>query len=214
MTIRFLLICEGPSDAALTQPIRRLLLKWGYTDPEGVSWTRGRQLADKIRLGLEHSRDCNLLLVHRDADAAYNSRIAGPSTRQSEIETAIEAVGYQGAWVGIIPVRTTETWLILEEQAIRAVVGRPQGNTPLQLPPPHRVEYESNPKTTLSDALVVASGASGRRLRKLRRDIPQLRRRLLEDLQVCGTLDQVPSWIRFKESLLGALEHIRKLEGR
>ena len=210
MTIRFLLICEGASDTALTQHIRILLIHLGHADPEGTSWSRGRQLVDKIQLGLEHSGDCDLLLVHRDADANHNTRRAGPKTRQTEIEKTILATGYSGVWVGIVPVQSTEAWLLLDASAIRRVVGRPHSTNVLSLPYPNQVEHEADPKARLTEALFEASGATGRKLRRLRRDLRQIQRRLLEELPISGELEQVPSWVRFKESLATALASIKK----
>ena len=210
MTIRFLLICEGTSDAAFVQPIRRLLVQLGYDDPQGMFWTKGKRLTDKIALGLRYSGKLDLLLIHRDADALHDTHGAGPTTRLTEIENAVSIVGYSGAWVGVIPVQTIETWLILDPLAIRRVVGRPGSDINLELPLPSRVEYESNPKSRLSDAIVAASGATGRRLAKVKRDVPQFRRRLLEGLPVCGVLDQVPSWARFKQGLIVALASIQE----
>ena len=69
MTLRFLLVCEGSSDAALIPHISRLLLKFGLLDPQGISWNRSGPLVDKISEGLRHSGGCDLLLVHRDADS-------------------------------------------------------------------------------------------------------------------------------------------------
>jgi hypothetical protein len=104
----------------------------------------------------------------------------------------------------------TETWLLLNESSIRRVAGRPHSTEPLGLPHPSQVESDSDPKDRLTKALVAASGASGRRLRRLQRDLPQFRRQLLEDLPTGGPLEQVPSWVRFQEDLATALTTLRK----
>ena len=205
MTFRFLLVCEGSSDAALIPHIRRLLIRFEQTDPEGSYWARPNPLADKIREGLHHSGGCDLLFVHRDADASQETRSAGPERRYAEIDAAVRDSGYIGAWVSIVPVRMTESWLLLDESAIRRVAGRPQSNTPLDLPPPNCVESEPAPKSRLQQALITANGASGRRLQKFRRDLPRLRHQLLNDLPVGGMLEQVPSWMRFRSDLSTAL---------
>ena len=205
MTVRFLLVCEGSSDAALIPHIRRLLVQFGQTDPEGVPWTRGRPLVDKIREGLQLSGGCNLLFTHRDADSYQDTQSAGPNRRYAEICKAVHAAGYTGEWVGIVPVQMTESWLLLDEAAIRRVAGRPQGNEPLGLPDPNQVESEPDPKSRLFEALIAASGTSGRRLRNFRRDLPRLRHRLLEDLPIGSLMEQVPSWVRFRDNLATAL---------
>ena len=208
MTLRFLLVCEGSADAELVQHIRRLLVNLGQEDPQGTHWYYGRLLADKIRGGLQNSGACDLLLVHRDSDSPNDTQSAGPGRRREEISAAISDAGYDGAWASIVPVRMTETWLLLDEAAIRAVVGRPNGNDLVILPPSNNLESVANPKDVLDDALLSASGASGRRLSKIKRDLPKFHRRLLEDLPVGGPLEQIPSWVRFRDDLREALAGI------
>ena len=208
MTIRFLLVCEGSSDAALVQHIRRMLVEYGQSDPEGMSWHKGRQLTDKIQGGLQHAGDIDLLLVHRDADASEETPSAGPQRRYDEIIQSVSDSGYGGAWVGIVPVRMTEAWLLLDEAEIRRVAGRPKSEEPLRLPSPTQVENCANPKQRLAKALTIASGASGRRLRRLQRDLPQFRHQLLGNLSIGGLLEQVPSWVRFRDDLQKALHEL------
>lgn len=205
MTIRFLLVCDGSSDAALVPHIVRLLISNGQTDPLGSSWHGSRPLTDKIREGLHHTGECDLLLVHRDAESTRETRSAGRERRYAEIEDAVQQSGFDGPWVGVVPVRMTEAWLLVDESAIRKVAGRPHGDLPLNLPSPNRAESEANPKGLLLQALVAASGKTGRRLRRFERDIPKLRHQLLEDLPIGGDLEQVPSWVRFRDDLSAAL---------
>ena len=205
MTIRFLLVCDGSSDAALTAHITRMLLKGGYSDPQVQTWYRPGRLDEKIRAGLEFSGGCDLLLVHRDAEASRETRSAGPERRYAEIEGAVRAAGFDGPYVGIVPVRMTESWLLLDEQAIRDIAGWRSGVISLNLPAMNRVEYVADPKDKLWQALSTASGLAGRHLSRFKRDIPALRYQLLEQLPVGGPLEQVPSWTRFRDDLLAAL---------
>ena len=201
MTLRFLLVCEGSSDSALIPHISRLLLQSGHFDPQGQSWTRSGSLANKIREGLQFSGFCDLLFVHRDADSDVETSSAGPERRYAEIEEAVHDSGFDGPWVGVVPVRMTESWLLLDEIAIRRFAGNLNGSNPMYLPAQTQVENESDPKGCLEKALVAASGLSGRHLRSFRRDIPELRRLLLEELPVGGSLEQVPSWVRFRDDI-------------
>ena len=201
MTLRFLLVCEGSSDVALITHISKLPLQNGQSDPQGIAWTRSGTLPDKIRMGLEYSGACDLLLVHRDADSEANTLSAGPRKRMEEIQSAVSQSGVEMPWAGIVPVQTTESWLLLDESAIRRVAGKPNGSTPLGLPTQTRVESESDPKGCLERALLTASETSGRRRDKFARDIPHMRRTLLEGLPVDGALLQTPSWVRFRDDL-------------
>ena len=119
--MRFLLACEGRSDAGLVPHIERLISEVGETEVEGESWFYGGRLAGKIRKGLEVADGMvDLLFVHRYADR-------GAPARFGEIANAVAAVRDAPRWVGVVPVRMTEAWLVLDEEAIRRAVGRPNG---------------------------------------------------------------------------------------
>ena len=205
MTVRFLLVCEGSSDAALIPHIRRLLVESGQHDPQGNAWPGSRPLDEKIREGLQYYGDCDLLLVHRDSDSEVDTPSAGPDKRRQEIPSAVSNSGFRGPWVGIVPVQTTEAWLLADEPEIRYVAGRPNSSAHLNLPPLSQVEHDSDPKGTLRHALVVASGTTGRRRKRFLESIPSLQHQLLQGLPISGPLEQVPSWVRFRNDLLDAM---------
>ena len=212
MTLRVLLVCEGSSDTGLLAHIQQLLIMGGVSDPVTESHTHGRYLAQRIRGGLELTGDCDLLLVHRDADSELDTGSAGPGKRLQEIESAISESGYYGSWAGVIPIHAMESWLLANPSAIGAAVGNPGFVERLDLPAPSRIESIADPKETLQVSLETASGQSGRRLRRIRRDFPQLRQILLENLPVGGPLEFVPSWCRFRDDTLAAI--CRAKEGR
>lgn len=208
MTLRFLLICEGASDASMVAHVRNLLLHFGIADTDGNHWAKPGPLAHKIRDGLKYFGDCDLLLIHRDADSNIESASAGPEKRRQEISSAVIDSGFPGPWVAIVPVQTTEAWLLLDELAIRSVTGNPNGTIPLELPFQTIVEGEANPKARLEQALLTASELSGRRRKRFNRDIPVMHRILLEGLPVGGRLEHVPSWVRFREDLKAAVDSL------
>ena len=198
--MRFLFVCEGSSDEPLADHIQRLLIECGQPDPDGEPWRYGRQVADKIRKGLQAAGGPDLLFVHRDADNA------GAEARYREIEAAVRSAAQDGtSWIGVVPVRMTEAWLLLDEAAIRDVVGKPGGRSRLDLPAPGRAERVADPKERLRDALLTASGNRGRRRRNFDREFPRLRRRLLQDLPIGGELERLESWSRFRDDTIRAL---------
>ena len=198
--MRFLFVCEGSSDEPLADHIQRLLIECGQPDPDGEPWRYGRRVADKIRQGLQAAGVPDLLFVHRDADNA------GAEARYREIEAAVRTAAQDGtSWIGVVPVRMTEAWLLLDEAAIRDVVGKPGGNLPLDLPAPDHAERVADPKKRLRDALLTASGNRGRRRRRFDREYPRLRRRLLQDLPIGGELERLESWSRFRDDTIRAL---------
>ena len=148
-----------------------------------------------MRVVLSRESEFDVLFIHRDADSA------GVEQRSGEIAEAARNAELVIDRITVIPVITTEAWILLDEAAIRRVAGYPRGKQPLNLPRPSRVEHVANPKAALESALVVASGCQGHRLRKFRARFGQHRRILLEQLQVGGTLAEVPAWVRLRQAV-------------
>ena len=196
MTVRFLLICEGSSDAALISHIQRSLIHCGVSEADGTASYRGRSISEKIRLGLQQYGAADLLFIHRDADNA------GADARYTEIEKGVSGAGYRGDWVGIVPVRMMEAWLLVDEPAIRRVAGRPRATVPLDLPPPADLEGLADPKQRLREVLLSAGGPRGvRRRKRFIAGFAGFRRQLTESLPLGGPLDQVPAWARFRDDV-------------
>jgi hypothetical protein len=200
--IRFLLVCEGSSDIPLASHIQRLLDTLGHHHVDFDTSTRGRFLVDKVRNGLELAPYCDLLFVHRDADNA------GPDSRYREIESAVQDAQFRGPRVGIVPVRMTEAWLLLDQTAIRKAVRKPNGRGPISLPSPTEVERRADPRAILNDALRDASETHGRRRERIEEELPALRSSLLENLPVGGQLEQLASWTRFRDDSAAALNRL------
>ena len=202
MVMQCLLVCEGSSDAPLTTHIRQLLNSYGI-HPAGFNISiDGQRLVDKVLNGLDMASHHDLIFIHRDADRA------GVDARYSEITAAIRQSEYTGPWVGVVPVRMTEAWLLSDEAAIRKTVRRPNGSGPLTLPSPNEIERRADPRAILNSALLDASETRGRRRDDLRRNLPTLRRNLLQALPVGGPLEQLPSWRRFRDDTVAALNRI------
>ena len=194
--LRFLLVCEGSSDGALVDHIQRLIIDCGASEVDGNASYYGRYLRDKIRFGVEHFGITDLLFVHRDAD---NS---GWEVRLAEIAEEVSAAEYRGPWVGVVPVRMLEAWLMVDESAIRRVAGRPRSTAPIQLPRVAALEGVADPKQALREALLTAGDPRGvRRKKKFKAGIPGLRRQLIENLPVGGALEHLPAWIRFRDNI-------------
>jgi len=111
--------------------------------------------------------------------------------------------------VPIVPIRMTEAWLLLDEEAIRMVAGRPSGVEPLGLPTASRVEAVADPKARLRSALEMACGPSGRRLRKFKRDFPAHRRQLLERLDRSGPVRKLSAWQALEADTARAMAFLR-----
>ena len=199
--MRFVLVCEGQSDAGLVPHIQQMIIEnSGEAEVQGEHWCHGSQLESKIRGGLKAADNMvDLLFVHRDANNA------GADARQREIDLAVAAALNTPRFVAVIPVHMTEAWLLLDETAIRKVVGNPSGRAPLDLPTPREAERRSDPKRILADAFLAASETTGRRRKRIQRDFARFRRQLLVNLPIGGPLEQLPSWARFLDDTLGAI---------
>lgn len=191
---RALLLADGSSDEPLGQHVAALARRHGVSlDVVAPEFARmdtppGRAVEDRLARMLAIDRDFDVLVVHRDAEAQTVDH------RLAEIQAALEAVALEWHLIPVIPVRMTEAWLLLDESAIRLVAGRPTGTDPLNLPSVSSVESEPDPKSRLQAVLAVASGLSGRRLRKFRRDFPAHRRQLLERLDRGGAVCELGGW--------------------
>ena len=200
IAVRFLLVCEGSSDGALVDHIERLIIHCGASEADGNASHYGRYLRDKIRFGVEDFGRTDLLFVHRDADNA------GSGVRHAEIAAEVSAAEYRGPWIGVVPVKMLEAWLLGNESAIRRVAGRPRSTAPLQLRPAAALESVADPKEALEEVLLRAGDPRGvRRRKKFKAGIPGFRRQLIENLPIGGALEQLPAWVRFRDDIGAAV---------
>lgn len=210
LRIRFLFIGEGPSDAALVSVLQELCLLCGADEVSGNApdFSRypapiGHRVIDKCRAALRYHTTSNLLFIHRDADDS------DPSHRYDEIRNAIDELELDVRHVAVVPVQELESWLLLDEAAIRQVAENPRGRLPLELPRPSQVEAVSHPKERLQKILIEASEISGRKRRqRFKQRFPQQRRLLVERLDLHGPLERVPAWKRLRADLEVAIQHL------
>ena len=228
MRIQFLLVCEGSSDDALVAHISKLLIEHGVTEADGLPFhgqphdTHSRQEVEQSRETLselakkvKHGLKCfgapgqlpDLLFIHRDADHYRDTNAAGPDNRRNEIQAAMQSVSYPGLlYVGVVPVRMTEAWLLVDKCKIRRVAGKPDNRCNLDLPALGEIERMSNPKERLKEILLQAGSPSGRRRKNFKSKFGGHRRQLIENLPVGGPLEKLPSWVRFRDDTIAALQ--------
>lgn len=207
--VHFVFIGEGSSDDGIIPHLENLCIDAGADEVTGVApdFRRlpeavGHSVEAKLVAALALEPEANLVFVHRDSDARTGT------ARYTEIEAAITACGCDRQVVCVVPIQETEAWLLLDEMAIRRAVGRPRSTVQLGLPQPNAVQQVASPKERLQNALKLASEATGRRLDRIRRDFPQHRRALLQDLSITGPLEHVPSWLRLRDDLRDAVRNL------
>ena len=203
MEVRFTLVGEGPFDSALMPIIRWALLQHThiasiageFADPSRLP-RPARGLAARLATALK-LYPCNLLFVHRDADNQ------GRLQRLSEINAALHANSEQVPHVPVIPIRMTEAWLLISEEAIRRAAANPNGRASLCLPSISKLEGRPNPKRELHQILKTASGLTGRLLTRF--DEKLAAKRVAELIEDYAPLRQLTAFRDFEADLSSAL---------
>lgn len=106
---------------------------------------------------------CDILFIHRDAEkASYEARA-------NEIDKSLIKFHNTDnvSTVKVIPIRMSETWLLIDIAAIRIASGNRKTNIPLTLPNQENLESLSNSKGKLIELIRSASGLKGRKLQRL-----------------------------------------------
>lgn len=180
------LVADGTSDRMLLPIVQFLLDEWSPC-PHRLLFAEGLHdgpLKNRIPRAMQ-LYPCDLLFVHRDAEGG------AVDAREKEVRDAAEQVEDLPSHICLVPVRMTESWLLLDEHAIRSAAGNPRGATPLQLPAAKAIENLADPKTRLFDALTAASDRTGRRRRKF---YPEAARHRVAELLHAPSLRQLPSF--------------------
>lgn len=210
LKVRFAFIGEGTSDNGLVPLLRDLCVLSGADATEmQLDWNKlekkvGRSVSQKAKAALEQVPNLDLLFIHRDADER------DAQDRYQEIAQAIESLGVLTDYVAVVPVQETEAWLLLDENAIREVAGKPKGRVRLNLPTPNQVENISNPKERLKELLAKASELKGRRLKRFQKSFPLHRWELLQLLDYERPLAQVPAFKRLVDDISQAMEKLKR----
>ena len=187
------LVAEGSSDQALVPMIEFVLdehcgvphvTTFAQDLPSGPLRTR---IAQALIL-----HPCDLLFVHRDADREE------VSLREDEIREAVRSSGASTA-ICLIPVRMTESWLLVDEVAIRRASGNTSGRARLGVPPIARLEAHADPKSLLFAALDKASELGINRLRRFDRN--QARRQISGFMDDLSVLRNLPSFVHFESQV-------------
>jgi hypothetical protein len=201
---RFTLLPEGTSDRALIPILRWVLgehvgstrtVIGSFVDSSRLPTRKKATPRDRLRSSIE-IYPCEILFIHRDADSV------GATKRQAEVQAWIAAAELESdvSPVAVIPVRTSEAWLLVNDAAIREAASNPNGNIALNLPPLPRLVTLPDPKETLFEALRVASELTGRRLKKF--DVRVARSRVGECIQDFTILRQLDAFRRLEEQII------------
>lgn len=208
--LRYTLLSDGTSDRALLFAIRWALQqrdvridKEEIADVSGLM-RRHSPLKDRLAATARLYGETDLLFVHRDAEKEPSK------VRVREVVAAAETCNVGVPVVPVVPVRMTEAWLLIDEQAIRRASENPNGRMELKLPAPAKLEGLPDAKEVLFDLLRTASGRSGHR-GLTSKDLGKMRHRVAELTSDWAPLRKLPSFRAFEAALDGepALERFR-----
>lgn len=206
--VQFVLVCEGPTDIPLQEHIRKLLVWVGAGEVVGAAPNfkrlrgfSGHDVESKLRAAIQLEPGANLIIIHRDSDSR------DPEPRHDEIEAAVRSIGVTRETVAVVPVQETEAWLLLDEEEIKRAAGNPSSSANLNLPGSAHIERVASPKDVLYEALLEASGTTGRRRERFRQRLPAAAAHLLRRLPVQGEIERLPAWQRFRDDLRDAIQH-------
>ena len=205
--LRYTLVAEGSSDAALLPILDWLLIQNGVRCPIQSAWADLRPLPlpdrpkflDKIRVCLDFY-PCDLLFVHRDADR---------ETREKRVQEIRKTVAHlpEGAsptFVCVIPVRMQEAWLLIDAAAIRNAAGNRRYDGHLELPSIKRLERIRDPKNLLRQPLKQASDRNTRRRRNFR--VAKHARLVAEFMEDFTPLRQLSAFAALEDAVRSAIQ--------
>lgn len=164
------LYCEGPSDALFLRPLLRRLCEAtaGHAlepveVPDGIELVdqpahRSRPRDERIALAAGAAEGAWIVLfIHADADAR-DSHAAIAERVQPGIDRLAGELGMNKRVVAVVPIRSTEAWLLADPAALRRVLGTTLGDDALGLSQmlAHGAERVTDPKALLRQAIAVA----------------------------------------------------------
>lgn len=166
--IRITLIGDGSSDKALLY-----IIKWLSDDlypqiANSISFADFRNLPEPpsksdVKAQVDAAKEYypfDILIYHRDAEDNNFKTIA---KREVEVLDGLDSQ-YKKDIVCAIPIKMTESWLLIDEEAIKKAAGNRNYRGKISLPKINKIETINQPKKTLHDAIVSASGLKGRKL--------------------------------------------------
>lgn len=204
--LKYTLIADGSSDMTLLR-----IIKWSLDDLYPKLSNDGsfadfrniqeppKRLADKVRTAkLYYPFD--ILFVHRDAEST-NSRLITQRCQEVNAELQEEDIDKT---ICIVPIKMMETWLLIDEVAIKKAAGNRNYRGSINLPSLRILERESQPKELLHTLLREASGKKGRNLKKF--NIDKAVHLVAENIEDFSPLRNLVAFRVFEEELKSVVD--------
>ena len=203
MDLTYTLLTDGSSDRVLIP-----IINWALDQIDGVRYnSQYAEISLKQSAGLFRRAEaavnvyeCDILFVHRDAEKfAMASRIQ---------EIKKQLIKLNKPYIPVVPIRMTEAWLLVDEQAIRSAASNPNGKATLNLPGVDKLEGLHDPKNVLLESLKLASELPPGRLRKFRPETCS--HRVAELISDFSQLRNLSAFVQFENTLT---ERIQSMSG-
>ncbi len=198
--LRWTLLGDGTSDESLqpiiTWTLAGILPPDSHLEPSFVSHT---DLGERFRRA-QQEFPSDLFFVHRDAEREPFEQ------RLDEIKKAAAEAPELPPTVPIIPVRMTEAWLLIDEDAIRMAADNPYGRRNLSLPSIAKLDSLPNPKDVLDQCLLAANDSQGRRHHRFKKKLAFHRRRVSQLIRDFRPLRRLSAFRRFEQDTRVAVE--------
>ena len=140
-----------------------------------------------------------MLFVHRDAESLELKKI---TERKKEVFDAVSATS-SFRTIAVIPIKMMETWLLIDEEAIKKAAGNRNYKGNIELPAIQNLEKEQDPKGLLHNLLKKASGLKGRNLERF--NAHQAVHLVAENIENYSILRKLAAFQTFEEDLKMAL---------
>ncbi|MCX6153144.1 MAG: hypothetical protein NT007_03175 [Candidatus Kapabacteria bacterium] len=207
--INYTLLTDGSSDRVLIKIINWLFndlipnipIKGQFSDfsflkkPPTIS-----RLDLRIKAAIEYY-PCDILFVHRDSEN---------ESREDRYEEIIrfwnKASLSNQKMIPIIPVRMSEAWLLIDQQAIKIAASNRYYKGNITLPNTQNLEREPDPKKLLFELIQQVSELTGRRLKKL--NVHTARHIVAENIDNYSVLRNLSSFILFEEDVKKVIAEI------
>jgi hypothetical protein len=208
--IRFTLLCDGTSDKALIPIISWLLrdllphvlLQSQYADFGFLKNPPPSSALDQRMVKAVSLYPCDILFVHRDAEKEAFQ------TRKDEILRFYQKINntFSEKLVPVVPVRMMETWLLIDEKALKMAAGNRNYAKNIVLPRPKNLESLAEPKDYLHNLLKEVSGLKGRKLQNLK--VSQTVHLIADSIENYSQLRQLPAFQQLEKDVINVLTEL------
>lgn len=207
--LRFTLITDGSSDIALMNVVKWLLDDLYPELPNIGKHANFTILPDppktsEVQKRLNFAKEYypfDILIYHRDAESIDINII---SQRIQEIKNQVLEEN-KDLIVCVVPVKMMETWLLINDEAIKKASGNRGYKGNMNLPNCNKLEKIQDPKQLLHSILKETSGLKSRRLKKF--NVHEAVHLVAENIENFSILRELNSFLQFEKDLKIAVDN-------